>query len=412
MSGATIFEQLDGVNDVLASIAEDFDGDLFTGKQAQRIVCAAADIERFAVALKALAMRRVDQTDAWKSDGARSPESWLANKTGTTKSDAHGTVEFGAQLDDLPQVAAAVRKGQLSPGKAKMIAGAASKDPDSEAGLVALGKTGSMTALKNECVAARQRGVGEDATARIHARRSHRSWIDEEGAFRYQGVMPVEMGAKFKAALDGFTDQVFQDARRAGVREPYEAYAADAVIRMAEAATTNTTPHGDDDGPTPAAPKYTASRVHLVIHVDAAAWERGYTCPGETCEVAGVGPIDVASAKRMCGDAIVDIVVSKGVDVRTLAHAGRTVTKAQYAALIAEGYECNVEGCGNTRNLEIDHLGNGWAVDHHTCNGELAFKCGHCHDLKSHKHWTDGPCLPNGKRKLNPPASRPPPDDG
>jgi hypothetical protein len=122
--------------------------------------------------------------------------------------------------------------------------------------------------------------------------------------------------------------------------------------------------------------------------------------------------MDVASAKRMCGDAIVDIVVSKGVDVRTLAHAGRTVTKAQYAALIAEGYECNVEGCGNTRNLEIDHLGNGWAIDRHTCNGELAFKCGHCHDLKSHKHWTDGPRLPNGKRKLNPPASRPPPDDG
>ncbi|HEY3830753.1 MAG TPA: hypothetical protein VGO03_00515, partial [Acidimicrobiia bacterium] len=290
MSGATIFEQLDGVNDILAAVVGDFDGDLYTGKQAQRIVCAAADAERLAVTLKTLAMRRVDQTDAWKNDGARSPESWLANKIGTTMSDARGTVEFGAQLDALPAVTAAVKKGQLSPGKARMVAGAASHDPDSEQQLLELAKTGSMMALKSGCAAARQRGVGDDAAARIHARRSHRSWIDEEGAFRYQGVMPVEMGAKFKAALDGFTDQVFQDARRAGVREPYEAYAADAVIRMAEAATANTNPQDPDAPAAPAAPKYTASRVHLVIHVDAAAWERGYTCPGETCEVAGVGP--------------------------------------------------------------------------------------------------------------------------
>ena len=133
MGEVTIFEQLDGVNDVLASIAEDFDADLYTGKQAQRIVCAAADIERFAVTLKTLAMRRVDQTDAWKRDGARSPQAWLANTTGTTMSDAYGTVELGEQLEHLPTVAAAARKGQLSPGKTKMIAGAASKDPDSEA---------------------------------------------------------------------------------------------------------------------------------------------------------------------------------------------------------------------------------------------------------------------------------------
>ncbi len=91
--------------------------------------------------------------------------------------------------------------------------------------------------------------------------------------------------------------------------------------------------------------------------------------------------------------------------VRTpLAHAGRTVSRAQYAALLAEGYECNVEGCGNnTRNLEIDHLGAGWAVDHHTANGNVAWKCPHCHNLKTHKHFTDGPQLPNGTRTLIPP---------
>jgi hypothetical protein len=99
------------------------------GKQAQRIVCAAADIERFAVTLKTLPMRRVDQTNAWKQDGARSPQGWLADKTGTTMSDASGTVELGEQLEQLPEIAAAAKNGQLSPGKTRMIAGAASQNP-------------------------------------------------------------------------------------------------------------------------------------------------------------------------------------------------------------------------------------------------------------------------------------------
>ncbi|HEY1739195.1 MAG TPA: hypothetical protein VGI86_10815 [Acidimicrobiia bacterium] len=91
------------MGDVLASIAEDFDADLYTGEQAQRIVCVAADIERFAITLKTLAMRRVDQTDQWKRDGFRSLQAWLAGTTGTTMTDAHGTVELGAQLESLPR---------------------------------------------------------------------------------------------------------------------------------------------------------------------------------------------------------------------------------------------------------------------------------------------------------------------
>ena len=201
---------------------------------------------------------------------------------------------------------------------------------------------------------------------------------------------------------------------------------ADAALLKTGTATETSEKPGDETGAGPAAPaaapvpvervavvppKYTESLVQLVLLVDGAAWERGYTLAGETCEIAGIGPVDVATAKRMCGHAIVDIVVTKGVDVRTLAHAGHTVTRAQYAALLAEGYACNVEGCGNTRFLEIDHLGDGWAVDHVTCNGQLAWKCPHCHDLKSHKGWKDGPRLPNGKRTLIPPAN-PPPDTG
>ena len=406
----SVFEQLDGVNDVLAKLAANFDADLLTGKQAARVVCAAADVERFASALKTLAMRRVDESGVWRTDGARTPAGWLADKTGASFGEAIGTVTLGEQLEQLPQVADAARRGQLSPVKTKMVADAAAKDPASESHLVGVARQGSMTALRKECAAATQRAAGPDAMAKVHARRHFRDWNDPDGAYRFEGLSTPDKGACFKKTLDAFTDQVFHEARRAGLHEPYEAYRADALVRMAQAATAKTTPPANgevDEVPEP--PKYTDSHVQLVLVMDATAYARDDALPGETCEIAGFGPIDVATAKRMCGNAIVDIVVTRGVDVTTLAHAGRTVTKAQYAALLAEGYECNVEGCGNTRFLEIDHLGDGWAKDRRTGNGQLAWKCPHCHALKSHKRWRDGPQLPNGKRTLIPP-NKPPPD--
>ena len=54
----SLFEQLDRINDELAKLCAGFDAGLLTGRQAARVVCAAADIELFALTLKTLAMRR------------------------------------------------------------------------------------------------------------------------------------------------------------------------------------------------------------------------------------------------------------------------------------------------------------------------------------------------------------------
>src|SRR5581483_1207066 len=127
---------------------------------AQRVVCATADIERFASAIKTLAMRRVDESGVWRTDGARTPAGWLANTTGATWGEAIGTVELGEQLERLPAVADAARRGVLSPAKTRMIADAASKDPGSESHLIGVARQGTMTALRKECTAATQRAAG------------------------------------------------------------------------------------------------------------------------------------------------------------------------------------------------------------------------------------------------------------
>src|SRR5436190_382844 len=136
MGNTLLLERLDGIGDDLAKLAANFDAGLLSGRQAQRVVCAAADIERYALVLKTLAMRRVDATGAWRNDGARSPQRWLANTTGASLGEAHGTVALGEQLEALSEVSDAARRGQLSPVQTKLIAGAAAKDPASEARLV------------------------------------------------------------------------------------------------------------------------------------------------------------------------------------------------------------------------------------------------------------------------------------
>src|SRR5207302_1970499 len=77
-------------------------------------------------------------------------------------------------------------------------------------------------------------------------------------------------------------------ARRAGRQEPAEAYAFDALLAMARAAT----------GAPGARPP-----VKVIVRIDHTALVRGHTVAGETCEMAGVGPVPVAVVEELMGDA-------------------------------------------------------------------------------------------------------------
>jgi hypothetical protein len=151
--------------------------------------------------------------------------------------------------------------------------------------------------------------------------------------------------------------------------------------------------------------KLTTGTRHALILVDATALHRGYTVAGETCLIDGIGPIDVAAARDLLGDAIVDILVKDGVDVRTVAHAGRAANRRQKAALLAD-WECEIRCCGVKRGIEIDHI-DPYSNTKITRSEQLGGKCAWHHYLKTHKGWTDGPRGPDGKRNLIPPAKGP-----
>ena len=112
----------------------------------------------------------------------------------------------------------------------------------------------------------------------------------------------------------------------------------------------------------PKAPKPPAA---VKLNIDFAPLIRGHLEPGDVCEIPGVGPIPLPAARALLGNSIVDLIIKKGDDIRSVVHLGRSVTADQRRAIGARDPCCIRPGCGRTQNLEIDHR-DGWAITKET----------------------------------------------
>ena len=122
--------------------------------------------------------------------------------------------------------------------------------------------------------------------------------------------------------------------------------------------------------------------VHVMV--DHAALIRGTVEPGETCEIPGVGPIPVATARSMLSDAFLAVLVTDGTDIKAVAHMGRLIPARLRTALDARDQVCVVPGCGESKRLEIDHV---IPIEQGgpTCQSNLAKLCKWHHYLKTHQ---------------------------
>jgi hypothetical protein len=121
--------------------------------------------------------------------------------------------------------------------------------------------------------------------------------------------------------------------------------------------------------------------------VDAAALRRGATEGDETCEIAGIGPVPVATARQLLGDCYFNILVTDGIDVSTVTSTKRTIPHALRIALQRRDPTCVVPGCPITRHLQIDHWRVDWARGGRTELDNLARLCPAHHDLKTNHGW-------------------------
>ena len=336
------------------------------------LIALGERIERLGHGLKTQAAAKVAATELWRTDGDRSPEGWLARQTGTSAAEAARLVEMGHQLERLPATADAVRRGELSARQAEAIAGAAGVDPAAERRLLDQARNKTLRELQDECRRTRANADPDpDATAaRVHAQRSYRTWTDSDGATGHIHLSgPVATIARIDNAVRHRAERIFRSARREGHRDPTDAYTFDAATELLSS-----------DGE--ATPVPTGADAKIIVRIDHSALLRGRATEGETCEIAGVGPVPVGVVREWMDDAFVAAVLTKGEAVQRVVHLGRRFTATQRTALQWQDPVCARKGCTNRLGLEYDHFED-WATTHTTRVDAAKRFCRACHRLKT-----------------------------
>ena len=364
----------------LRQVVRDLDVDSLVPADAVALVDWFAEVERLAVAGKTLAARRAVDGEPWLSSGDRSAADWLAKRTGTTVGEARAVLDTGSALVQAPATRDAFCLGALSLKQAEAVASAAKADPRAETRLLELVHRTSLQKLRDEC--ARVRAAADPDPEATHRRikrdRFWRRWTDADGARCGTYKLTPEAGALLEAAAQPFMDAAIDAARGAGLREPSEAYAADGLVAMAASGTGERPDARGGRGR-----RRLGERRELIGIVNLESLRRGSVEAGKMCEIAGVGPVPVESARELFGDALLRIVIRDGKDVRTVVHTGRTANGVQETAvLVRQDGRCLRPTCGLPIS-EIDHT-RGFTNTRTTTLDDLGGFCGPDHDLKTY----------------------------
>jgi hypothetical protein len=368
------------------ALSRDFDASPLTAGQA---VAALRELALIRNAIDGLIGRvgvQIEESGAHKMRGERSAAAFVARELGEQVGQVRGMLAAAAQVRLLPAVDAAVRDGRLSARQTKMIAGAAAMNPEATQKLLDAAEDGLVN-LKDAVIAAR--AEVEDAAerpARQRKLRELRTWTDEDGMLAGRFRLIPEIGGQFLATLEKETQRIFRSRRAGEDHEPLAAYAADALVNLVQ---------GE-----PKAKKGADIRMHLIV--DYEVLTRGWAEADETCEIPGVGPVDVSWVRGLLGSAFLTAVVKKGKDITTVAHLGRHVPVEVETGLVVQGHECGVIGCGLRGYLERDHHRD-YAKGGPTSLENLEWLCWFHHQLKSRGGILGPPDPKSGKRTLRPP---------
>jgi hypothetical protein len=112
--------------------------------------------------------------------------------------------------------------------------------------------------------------------------------------------------------------------------------------------------------------------------------KRGYATAKETCEIVGVGPVDVDWVSRILPEALVDVLVHDLVDIKAHATMTRHRKRAVDKAIRARDRRCVVPGCRRKRRLQADHRHEFGKLGP-TSNANLEMLCEKHHAEKTHR---------------------------
>ncbi len=325
-------DRLSRLESELDEILREVDPETLHAADAEQLYEHAARIEAKAGSLRVLCAGRAAQGDSWRRQGFRSAAHYLAARTGAPVREAADAVATSGRLDWLPDVEDALRAGQLTPARTKVVAEAAEDHPGSQGALLEAARAKDFSELEVDCrrtrALASSRRSEAERERRIRARRHfwHRTGAD--GSFRFGGETTTADGARMLAAVEAREHEVFDRVRSEDRREPPGAYALDALVELVTEARSGAGPRGD------------SATVSVLVSEE--TLRRGWRQGQEVCEVPGVGPVSVATVEQLVGDARLELVVHSRVKPIS---AARLLTLAapchvRFAPLWRNGTRC------------------------------------------------------------------------
>ena len=343
-------------------------------------------------------IRDFDGRGGW-NNGFRSCAHWLAWRVGMDLGAARERVRVARALGDLPRLAAALARGELSYAKVRALTRVAT--PETEERLLAVGRAGS--ACQVERIVRGWRRVDRIAEARETAQR-HKSralhvYQNEDGMVVIRGRLAPEEGAVLMQALAAARETLYQRARStADVPDDtpsMEQQQADALVLLAEIALH----HGTDPG-------VPGERYQVVVHLDAAVLADA-DAPGQSV-LEGGARVSAETSQRLACDAT-RVVMRPDADGRTVEVGARTRTipPALRRALHHRDRGCRFPGC-EVRFGQGHHIRH-WANGGPTTLSNLAMLCRR-HHRAVHEEGYQVERLPDGGLRFTTPHGHPLPD--
>jgi hypothetical protein len=306
-----------------------------------------------------------DRGDIWRDSGARDTAHWLAIRYGISEWKARRWVGAAHALENLPRVAEAFERGELSIDKVVELARFAT--PDDEARLIRWAMTVSCGAIRHRADLEARASIRD--VREVERSREVSWWYFDEGRrFGLEADLPAAHGpivikalereAERIAALPGEKDETYASARR-----------ADALVALCSARIAR--------DPEP-------DRATVVVHARLDGLRRGTG----GCEIEDGPVIHPQTVRRLLCNARVQTVV-EDADGNVLG-VGRLSRQAP-AWLVRQvrhrDRECRFPGCGARRFTEAHHLV-WWRHGGRTDLHNLTLICSFHHRLVHEHGWS------------------------
>jgi hypothetical protein len=312
-----------------------------------------------------------DRRNGWHDGSLKSCAHWLNFKVGLNLGAAREKVRVAHALPDLPKIAAAMARGELSYSKVRALTRVATAATEDTLLMIAL----HGTAHHVESVVRYFRQVEQSEAlsreARQQAGRTVEYWYDEDGSLVLKARLPALAGAMLVKALNAALHEVPSTEVNlklaAEDRVSFQARRADALALMAESYL--------ERGP---AALSTADRHQVVVHVDAETLREE---AAGRCHLEDGPALPVATVRRLtCDASLVRITENADGEPLDVGRKTRAIPPAIRRALNARDPGCCFPGCTSTRWLDAHHVKH-WADGGATKLSNLVTLCRTHHRL-------------------------------